>query len=283
MIRKILFLLFFIAPASLLFSQNNYQPTKNSDGWFLLKKTEISLPVHNTKHYQTFGKYVNGYNVLVLKAIDSVQSKFPDGGGYFIGIHAKPAESPIGYELKLFGKSLLVPPRKSSYCSGSTYTVFIETLNEIFKIKNKTLSPERFEALRMQEPDGGRREDFVKFWGNWNADGPGDDYAMVQYSRMGKRVKPRNALPGDFMNINWKSGGGHSVIFLGWYKNEKDSNFVYFWSSQPSTNGLGDKLSPLSKIKSVVIVRLTNPENLFRFDVNKKINKKVKADIIDLP
>ena len=279
--KTVITLLFFTI--QITFAQNNLHPTQDDGSWFFLSDSEVSLPVYNTKHFEIFGKYVDGYNKFVLKAIDTVQNKFPDGGGYFIGIHAKPAESPIGYELKLFGKSLLNPPRKTSYCSGSTYTVFIETLNQIFKSSGQKLSFDRYESLRMQELDGGRREDFVKFWGNWNADGPGDDYALVQYSKMGKRVKPNQARPGDFMNISWKSGIGHSVVFLGWYRDKNDSGYVYFWSSQKSTNGLGNKLSPLSKIKGVVIVRLTSPENLFTFDPKTKINKNVKIDKVVFP
>ncbi len=281
MIKRFFIAVLFLAVT--LQAQNNFHPTTDNGKWFFLSKEEISRSTYDTLHFATFGKYVTGYNAFVLQSIDEVQKKFPDGGGYFIGIHAKPAESPIGYELKLFGKSLLIPPRKSSYCSGSTYTVFIETLNKILKGKENKLTPERFEAMRMQEPDGGRREDFVKFWGNWNADGPGDDYAIVQYSKMGTRIKPINARPGDFVNISWKSGIGHSVIFLGWYKDENDSGYIYYWSSQKSTNGLGNKLSPLSKVASVVVVRLTKPENLFTFDVSTPINKEVHGDKVILP
>lgn len=65
----------------------------------------------------------------------------------------------------------------------------------------------------MQEPDGGRREDEIKFWGKWNDDGFGNHFALVQYSQMGTTIKPIHARPGDFMNISWKKGGGHSVVF----------------------------------------------------------------------
>ncbi len=78
------------------------------------------------------------------------------------------------------------------------------------------LSPERLEAIRMQEPDGGRREDLIKFWGYWNADGFGTHFALVQYSRMGQEIRPAQLRPGDFVNISWKTGLGHSVIFLVW-------------------------------------------------------------------
>jgi len=44
--------------------------------------------------------------ILCLRGSMFVQSRFPDGGGYFVGKDSIPTESPIGYELKLFGRSL---------------------------------------------------------------------------------------------------------------------------------------------------------------------------------
>ncbi|NOZ60191.1 MAG: hypothetical protein GXO74_00770 [Calditrichaeota bacterium] len=133
----------------------------------------------------------------------------------------------------------------------------------------------------MQELDGGRREDHVKFWGKWNADGYGNHFALVQYSAMGKKIDPINARPGDFLNISWKKGGGHSVIFLGWYINEDNEKCVVYWSSQRGTNGLGDAIVPISRIEEVMFVRLTAPENVFNFDVDKQIDTSVKGNSID--
>ncbi len=246
--------------------------------WLFLDKADIGNSTQNTEHFKTFGKYTSGYNLDVLKAIDLVQKHAMDGGGYFIGIDSIPTESPVGYELKLFNHSLINPPRKTSYCSGSSYSVFIEALNLILKDKKDKLDQDRIEALRMQEPDGGRREDWVKFWGIWNADGFGSEYALVQYSKMGKIIKPEEARPGDFINISWKSGIGHSVVFLGWYIDENNKKYIAYWSSQKSTNGFGDQMSSLTKVKSVKVVRLTAPENLFNFNINETIDKDVPGD-----
>lgn len=257
-------------------------PTSSSGEWFLLKRADLRYGTHHTRHAKVFGKYVDGYNYFVLKGIDVVQSHFPDGGGYFIGKDSIPPESPIGYELKLFGRSLLKPPRTTSYCSGASYTAFIEALNFILAGQANRLDFEHYEAMRMQELDGGRREDLVKFWGYWNADGFGSHYALVQYSGMGVEVEPREAMPGDFMNISWKSGLGHSVVFLGWYVGEDSSKYVVYWSSQRATNGLGDQVVPLEKIKCVKIVRLTKPENLFQFDINNEVKLDIEGDEIKL-
>ena len=203
-----------------------------------------------------------------------------DGGGYFIGIDSIPTESPVGYELKLFGKSLLDPPRKTSYCSGSAYSAFIEGLNLIFPDGNSRLSYERYEAMRMQELDGGRREDGIKYWGHWNADGFGSQYALVQYSMMGEEIKPINARPGDFINISWEKGLGHSVIFLGWYQDENADKKVVYWSSQRGTNGFGDQVVSLDRVKYVKIVRLVRPENLFTFDITTEVKCDIPGDLV---
>jgi hypothetical protein len=206
-----------------------------------------------------------------------------DGGGYFIGIKAVPTESPVGYDIKLFDKPLLDPPRSTSYCSGSTYAAFIESLNLIYPTGWNRINYKQYEAMRMQEPDGGRREDEIKFWGHWNDDGYGSHYALVQYGKMGKEIPPRQARPGDFMNISWKKGGGHSVIFLGWIKNDDGRTGIAFWSSQKSTNGFGDVYtSSLDRISKVKTVRLTNPEGLFNFDIEEPVERKIPGDPLDL-
>jgi len=276
------FSLFILICTFLSLSQDvkNHAAT-DSGTWLFLDSTDIPALKQHLNHESMFKKYTDGYNLAVLKAIDIVQAHAMDGGGYFIGIKAKPTESPIGYGLKLFDKPLLDPPRTTSYCSGSTYGVFIETLNFIFPDSGSKISADRYESLRMQEPDGSRREDQIKFWGKWNDDGWGTQYALVQYSGMGEEVPPERARPGDFANISWTTGTGHSVVFLGWFKKESKLGMVY-WSSQGSTNGFGDVvLCPLTKVKSVKIVRLTHPEKVFTFDVQQTVNRDLPGDTVD--
>lgn len=272
---------FFVLPLILLFTSISYPGGNDNIKFRTLTKKDISDTAQHLNHYKTFSKYASGLNLKVLKAIDKVQAHAMDGGTYFIGLKANPPESPVNYEVKLFGKSLITPPRKSSYCSGSTYAAFIETLNSIYPKGGKKLTAERLEALRMQEPDGGRREDWVKFWGIWNADGFGCQYGLVQYGNMGIDIKPEDAMPGDFANISWTSGNGHSVIFLGWYVNDKGEKGVLYWSSQKRTNGYGDQFSLISDISNIKIARLTKPENIFKFDIYKPVDKKIPGDIIN--
>lgn len=245
--------------------------------WPVLAPEDLKAGTYHARHAEIFGKYAAGYNIEVLRAVDAVQKTAMDGGGYFTGVKAVPPESPIGYPVALFGKPLLDPPRKTSYCSGSSYTALIEALNRIFP-NGLDLAPERAESLRMQEPDGGRREDFVKFWGNWNADDFGNHYALIQYSDMGTVIPPAEARAGDFLNIHWKTGVSHSVVFLGWHMDKKAGKSVLFWSSQAATNGLADRSAPLSLIDAVKIVRLTHPQGVATFDVNKPVSKDVAWD-----
>ena len=215
---------------------------------------------------------------------------------------AKPTESPIGYPLTLCGRRLLDPPRRTSYCSGASYAAFIEGLG-LWMAKERVvwsppsdfetspfanvsferpvLTAEQVETLRMQELDGGRRDDGVKFWGNWNADGFGNQMALVQYSGMGTRIKPSEARPGDFLNISWKSGIGHSTVFLGWCLTKDGEKAVRYWSSQTGTNGLGDAVALLSKISSICLVRVTHPERVLSIRSSAPVQPKVLGDAID--
>jgi hypothetical protein len=255
--------------------------TSDDDTRLILRESDLEAGTHHLRHAEIFSQYTNGYNLKILEGIDIVQATAPDGGGYFASIKAVPPEAPVGYPLKIFNELLFEPERSTSYCSGSTYAAFIEGLNLLYKDEKPELSYPQFEALCMQEPEGGRREDTVKFWGKWNDDGYGNHFALVQYSKMGKKINPVNARPGDFMNISWTSGGGHSVVFLGWYQDKEGKKNLLYWSSQTRTNGFGDELVGLDKISEVMTVRLVAPESLFTFDVETKVNRTLSGDKIN--
>lgn len=230
----------------------------------LLTEKQLSLGPHHLCHAEAFGAGVPAANLAVLRGIDVVQARAPSGGGYFAERGAVPPESAVGCELRLFGGSLIVPTRTSSYCSGATYAAFVEALNLLFPEGARRLSPERLELMRMQEPDGRHRDDYVKFWGKWNSQW-GHDLALVHYSAMGQEICAADALPGDFLNLAWARGLGHAAVFLGWTEREGEAQ-VLFWSSQHKTEGFGDRLELLSSIKEMRFVRLTDPERIFTFE-----------------
>ncbi len=244
----------------------------------------VDVPTYHISHLRRFGFGVPEPNRAVLHGVDIVQSREPEGGGYFIGVKADPPESPIGYRVTFLDRPLLNPPRCTSYCSGASYAAFMTALDLLLGESGEKISDEVIEATRMQEPDGGRREDTVKLFGWWNADGPGSFYALCGFSQMGVRVSPKDALPGDFCNINWVKGPGHSVVFLGWEKTPEGEPGMRFWSSQVSTNGLGDKMVPLSSISGFVFTRLTAPGKLAMLDPALKMERmKVTYDVPERP
>lgn len=240
--------------------------------WYFLNANQRGQDSHNTKHYVNYGVDAPKYNKNVLQAVDTVMATAPNGGGYFVGLKANPPESPIGYELELGNYSLLTPPRTTSYCSGSSYGVFIEALNGINPKYCTRMTAAQLEACRMQEPDGGRRDDDVKLWGYWNDDFWGIHHALIDYTQMGTVVEPYNAKPGDFVKIMWSKTSGHFVVFLGWVKGTDGvPTAIRYWSSQPGTNGFGEQESSISKIYSILFVRLTSPDNITKFNPAYKV------------
>ena len=123
--------------------------SKTDNDWLLLNDSDLSAGTYHTNHFEIFGKYTSGYNLDILKGIDKVQNTAMDGGGYFVGIKADPPESPIGYDLKLFNKKLIDLERTTSYCSGASYSAFIEGLNIIFDEEKNKLADSIFESLIM--------------------------------------------------------------------------------------------------------------------------------------
>ena len=251
-------------------------PGLKSVALFVIALIGVKVP---TGHLQQEVVGSNEINQAVLAAVTKLQAGAPDGGGYFAGVKAVPAESPIGIPLSLFGQPLLNPTRTSSYCSGASYAALVGALDILLVARSAELTPERLEAVRMQEPDGSRREDMVKLWGWWNADGPGTLYALAMYTSMGSRVGAMEAKAGDFCNIQWKKGNGHSVVFLSWETLPTGEPAMRYWSSQKGTNGMGEQTSPLASMFGVVFVRLTHPEGLFELDPSKKMEKaKIEFD-----
>ena len=57
----------------------------------------------------------------------------------------------------------------------------------------------------------------------------------------GEEINIKQALPGDFVQIWRKSGSGHTVVFINHLLHG-----LGYWSSQPSTNGLGYRVEKWS-------------------------------------
>jgi len=96
----------------------------------------------------------------------------------------------------------------------------------------------------------------------------GDDIAhentLVQYALVSERlgVKISNlqdAITGDFLQFWRNNGSGHQVIFLKWETSQGEIVGIHYWSTQTSTNGIGnhfENIGPLAiKRDQIYIVR----------------------------
>lgn len=253
-------------------------PTLSTSNYTELSAGDLAGGYHHTRHEELFGDKVSGFNSYIIEAMDIVQATAPSGGGYFADQDAIPYESPIGYELSLFGNALIDPPRTTSFCTGASYAVLIEALNLIYP-ENPELTSKQLNAFMMQEDDGTPREDYVRFWGSWNAP-YGPLLSLVEYSGMGKRVDPDEAVPGDFVYFERTNGLGHCVVFLGFYVNYYGEKMMIYFSSQEQTLGIGDGFTSVNSIDSAVFVRLTDPDKLFTFNPEKQIEVAIEGDSI---
>lgn len=201
----------------------------------------------------------HSYNKLVLEAI----KRMPAGGGYSVkstataNLVAASAAKADGKGGLGFQPALAQP----SYCSGATYLVFLEVINDLIKSGTLKLSGDVTAMLPVKrQPDG------VGIWGRWNANGPGTGRFFYE-ARLGSNfVGLDKARPGDFLKLWWnehvgKRERGHSVIFLGHEKTPEGEPGIRFWSSN-EPEGMSSKVIPLTKIKRALVSRLEHPESL---------------------
>lgn len=82
----------------------------------------------------------------------------------------------------------------------------------------------------------------------YEAKGPAD--ALVPRGH-GREVTLDEALPGDLVQLWRKSGSGHSVIFINTFT-ENGVKALKYWSTQPSTNGIGYRTEYFEGVKNPI-------------------------------
>lgn len=112
---------------------------------------------------------------------------------------------------------------KRTYCAGLTFEVFLKACIEL------NIDLGTVENVRKM-----KREWFVA---TGKRKGPVD--AIVP--QFANSVDLKKAKPGDFCQFWRKNGSGHSVIFL-----KENNGFLKYWSTQPSTNGIGERIESLN-------------------------------------
>lgn len=157
-----------------------------------------------------------------------------------------------------------------SFCSSSTYVVFLKLVAQMQKEKKLLLKPEvQKDLLIAGQPDGSG------VWGRWNANGPGTARLFYELGLGVNFTDIAKAQPGDFMKAFWTDEigaqeHGHSVVFTG-TKETAEGRKVCFWSSNWATKeqpaGMGEKCLPASKFHRMVFSRLQSLENLNQIPV----------------
>ena len=200
-------------------------------------------------------------NAAVLSAIRTM----PSGGRYSA---SSAAFDGLGRAVTVGNGALRIDSRNAqpSFCSGATYLVFLQALDQLSRERGFALDAATLSTLLVAHQRDGQG-----IWGRWNANGPGTARLFSEL-RLGRNFTDfADARPGDFMKIFWtdeigQREHGHSVVFLG-TNVIAGKEFVKFWSSNIASgagdlSGYGDKIIPRTKIVRAIFSRLENPENI---------------------
>jgi hypothetical protein len=202
-------------------------------------------------------------NAAILAAIHTmpVGGKYSASSASFVG---------LGRAVTLGSNGLRFDPPSAqpSFCSGATYLVFLQALDELSREGVLTLDAPTLAALLVAHQRDGQG-----VWGRWNANGPGTARLFAEL-HLGRNFSEfSDARPGDFMKIFWtdeigQREHGHSVVYLGTYT-AGGKELVRFWSSNMASgpgdlSGYGEKLIPKTRIIRAIFSRLEAPGNITR-------------------
>ncbi|QDT69673.1 hypothetical protein MalM25_26120 [Planctomycetes bacterium MalM25] len=156
------------------------------------------------------------------RSVVEIAREFPDGGGYHWVAGASGVKEPVTFR----GETLLEACDEGSFCCGYTFAVAVRAAEERGLLADKSV-----EEMKR----------FLKLW--YGA--PGGDKTLVvlaaQTLGVGRATPLDEAEPGDFVQL-WREGGsGHSVIFLEWVEEANQRVGFRYRSSQPATDGVGDR------------------------------------------
>jgi hypothetical protein len=147
---------------------------------------------------------------------------WPDGGGYFL--HGTGVTSP----LMVNGHVVLPPTSQGSHCSGITLAVCCAVAGDLGLM------------------DGWDKQKLRAFQKQWFGVDPASKrkqmaYAMEQ-AGIGREVKLEDVQPGDFIQFNIGKTMGHMAVVTGVIRLEGKLVGLNYRSSQPGTNGVGDRV-----------------------------------------
>jgi len=177
-------------------------------------------------------------NPFVLKVI----SAYPTNGTYHYHCSWNPREYDIynGVTEDLWYRGMVVAKAypdgsRCSYCCGFTFEAFVRAM-KLRNIQNG-LDPDDFNGMTFN--------DLFNALQLWYIEGKGDSEqrAIVGYGLGTAVTNFDDARPGDFLSYSTTPSGGHSVIFMGWLRDDaNDTNKITglrYFSSNLSSDGIG--------------------------------------------
>jgi hypothetical protein len=198
------------------------------------------------------------YNSAILEVLQEM----PKGGGYDTSnstFQSLKSSIFVQDHQLTFSMKNTVP----SFCSSSTYLVFMKLIAKLQKEKKLSLRPEVMSSLLITgQADG------VGVWGRWNANGPGTARLFYELGLGSNFMDLAKAEPGDFMKAFWSDEigakeRGHSVVFTGTRDQGKK---ICFWSSNSASKdqpaGMGERCLAKKKFHRMVFSRLQSLESL---------------------
>lgn len=181
------------------------------------------------------------FNAMVLETL--VEYRTRGGGGY-----AWPARTGTqGTTRDLWlGRVRVARAGGGTHCVGVTFEVLWRTLEKLPGGSARL-------GLTARSADRLRRLWFVPVAG-----GMGAAEALPALG-LGRRIASlEDARPGDFVQV-WAGEWGHSMIFLGWVRDERGViTGIRYWSSQPWTHGMGESEMAIGAAEGAV-----RPEHVF--------------------
>jgi len=175
-------------------------------------------------------------NPYVLKVI----SGYPLDGSYQYHCSWNPREYDIynGVTQDLWYRGMVVAKAypdgsRCSYCCGFTFEVFVRAM----KLRNIQL------GLESDDFNGMSFSDLFNALQLWYIEGSGDSEqrAITSYGLGHAVTNLEEVRPGDFVSYSTTPPGGHSVVFLGWLRDETNGivGLRYFSSNLSGTHGVG--------------------------------------------
>lgn len=146
-----------------------------------------------------------------------------NGGGY--GLASSGTPEAIRHE----GIEILRKSTDGTQCCGFTFWVAMKVAEQRGLLNGK----EAYELKRFQS----------EWFGASKHSAEKECALAIATLGIGKEIAPADARAGDFATFQrYPRGAGHSVIFLDWIRYNKIIVGVKYRSSQPNTQGVGDRM-----------------------------------------